>query len=288
METSVDPARLLEVAALRTPDEWFELLLKSATSAVEVDGVALPRFPSDELQSLFVGSSGEHALWEARVFHRILLETCDANGVDLGASSRVLDFGAGWGRFMRFFYQIVPWDRLWGLDPWHLAVQTCRSTGVYGQFVKTDLLPPTMLCSESFDLAFAYSVFSHLSPQAGVEWIKELARLVKPGGLAILTTQGRSFIEYCAGLNQDSIESEWQKALARSFPDPEQVLRDYDSGRMVYAPNGGGEALPGSIYGDAIVPRLHIEEHWTEDFELVSFVDDRAVLAQAYVVLRRK
>jgi 2-polyprenyl-3-methyl-5-hydroxy-6-metoxy-1,4-benzoquinol methylase len=44
----------------------------------------------------------------------------------------------------------------------------------------------------TFDMIYAYSVFSHLSEQCHLAWASEFARILKPGGTVCLTTQARN------------------------------------------------------------------------------------------------
>jgi len=53
------------------------------------------------------------------------------------------------------------------------------------------------LPSAQFDLAFAYSVFSHLSPKSHLAWRTELARVMKPNGILFITTQAPWFLDHC-------------------------------------------------------------------------------------------
>ena len=98
------------------PDrDYCQLLVRSLKSRV-VDGVTFPGFPQDVIQSNFVGSSGKQALTEAETFWTFL----KAAAVDLGRpmqrASNVLDFGCGWGRYLRFLAKDVEASHLYGVD----------------------------------------------------------------------------------------------------------------------------------------------------------------------------
>ena len=280
------PTEILDKAQTLDSNAWLEVLIASTKSS-NWGGVQLPSFPDESLQASFVGSANEHALREGSHFYSAVLLQLEKHSGPLTAESKVLDFGVGWGRYMRFFYRNVALNNLYGVDPWHLAIDTCRDTNVHGQLLHINLRPPMVLADNTFDLVFAYSVFSHLSPTVGEQWIAELARCLKPGGLLIVTTQGRTFIDYCLSLRNTVIQSPWHEALQRSFNNVEQMYSDYDAGKILYAANGGGDGLPPDVYGDAIVPRGYVEAVWSKYLTLLEFIDDRAYLPQALVVMRK-
>ena len=163
-------------------EQWLQVLLDS------IDGTApvpMPGFPDPELQAGFVGSAGETR--HPGGLELLQPDERSAPSATVGRSpskSQVLDFGCGWGRYARMFLRDVPADNIWCVDSWDLALQTCEQTGVPGRKVKIEQMPPSPLPSATFDTAFAYSVFSHLSPKAHLAWQEEFARVVKPGALS--------------------------------------------------------------------------------------------------------
>lgn len=56
-----------------------------------------------------------------------------------------------------------------------------------GQFRRTRLEPPLPYGDAQFDLVYALSVFTHMHEENARAWLAELARVVRPGGLALLT-----------------------------------------------------------------------------------------------------
>ena len=237
---------------------WHQMLLDS------VDGKArlpMPGFPHPDLQAGFVGSSGTGAIEEAWNFYAFMADRRQQYGSPLNADSQVLDFGCGWGRFARMFLHDVPGDHIWCVDSWDLALNTCRETGVPGQKVQIQQMPPSSLPSATFDTAFAYSVFSHLSPKAHLAWRDEFARIVKPGSLIFITTQARWLLDNCRELREhpEGQVSLWHEYLAKSFVDYDASAAAYDDGEMLYAATGGGPALDPEYYGEAVVPREYFE-----------------------------
>ncbi len=249
----------------------------------------MPSFPPQDLQARVVGSSNEQAIREAWAFYLFMASQRKKYGLTLGPKSNVLDFGCGWGRFARMFLRDVPADNIWCADISEAARAVCRETGVPGQIVALEEMPPSTLPSKHFDTAFAYSVFSHLSPIAHVAWKEEFTRVMKPGGLVFITLQARWFLDKCQELrdNPDLVNSVWYELLSTSFVDHDDALARYDRGEFLYAPNPRA-FMNGKFYGEAVVPYGYFESTWSDSFEILDFVADQSQFEQAIVVMRRR
>lgn len=270
-------------------DGWLQVLIASLDEPRQ-RGVVLPGFPPAAVQERFVGASGPRALAEASAFHRVATSAVADHGRPLGGDdARVLDLGAGWGRISRFFARDVPGSGIYGLDVLTESVELCRTKGCPGTYLLVDELPPTLLADGGFDLVTAYSVFSHLSARAADAWIAELARLLRPGGLIVATTRSPTFLDYLASLRGVAEVAPHDAYLLAAFGDLDALRARYDAGEHVFAAVGSaGDGSSAEVYGEAFVPRAHVERAWAVDgLELVSFTDDVAVLPQAVVVLRR-
>src|SRR6185437_4944620 len=76
---------------------WQHFLLGEAS----IVGIQPPAMPAVELQNQFVGSNGREALIEAAKFCTNLDCACGDFATRFNPSSKVLDFGVGWGRLYR-------------------------------------------------------------------------------------------------------------------------------------------------------------------------------------------
>jgi 2-polyprenyl-3-methyl-5-hydroxy-6-metoxy-1,4-benzoquinol methylase len=265
---------------------WLDVLVRSVNEPV-IDGVRMPGFPSEETQRNTVGSSGAHALREAFGFFTVVRDEAAALGVTLDRDSRVLDFGCGWGRILRCFLRDCHPDRLCGLDVDPSLVAICVETMPECRFETVNPLPPTALPDASFDVITAYSVFSHLAEHASLAWIRELSRLLVPGGVLVVTTQPREFIEFCRSLRGQEQTFAWHQSLARSFVDTEGAFAAYDRGEFLYAATGGGSVRTPDFYGEALISERYARKHWTPYVRVHRFVDDRRILAQALITTQR-
>jgi len=199
----------------------------------------------------------------------------------------VLDFGCGWGRILRCFLKDCPAANLRGVDVDPMLVETCRSSFPYCTFEQVNPLPPTSFSNGSFDLVTAYSVFSHLAEHASLAWVKEFSRLLSPRGVLAVTTQRRDFIEYCRSLRGQEHEFGWHRVLANSFVDTDAAYAAYDAGQYLYAPTGGGPSRPSDFYGEALIPKAYVQQHWTPFLKFVDFVDDRTAMPQALIIMQK-
>jgi len=267
---------------------WLEALIRSV-DIPSFHGFPMAGFPPESIQVGMVGSSNQQALQEGFNFYRAVRETCLEHGEKWTGKGHLLDFGTGWGRYARIFMKDFRPENVTGVDVDAKYIQICRDTFPYGTFKTVNPLPPTELINSSFDLIIAYSVFSHLSEHVANAWIMEFSRILKPGGIVAITTQGRSLLQVCEQLReQDVYDHPWHQNLARSFLDREACEAAYDRGEFLYSATGGGDVRTPELYGEALIPPGYVERNWCKNFELLSFIDDRSYLPQALIVLRKK
>ena len=268
-------------------EKWCEKIELSLNSR-EVDGIRFPGFPGDRLQSQFVGSHGKVALREANNFYTHVKDYCDALGNTIVPESKVLDFGVGWGRILRFFLKDVAIENLYGVDVDPDILKVCHDTGVPGKLNQVNPQGPFSHADNMFDLVYAYSVFSHLSESVHIKWLREIRRVLKLGGVFVGTTERRDFITFCASLSKKNVETPWHKTLQIAFPDPERTLREFDEGNFIYAATGGGDHRSSDFYGEAVIPKSYVKKVWTKYFNFIDFLDDPKQFWQAVIVMQKK
>lgn len=181
----------------------------------------------------------------------------------------VLDWGCGAGRVIR--YMLSETDcRVTGadIDPDNIA--WCRQSYPNGRFEQVPLRPPTAFEDGAFDLVTGLSVMTHLQENDQWLWLGELRRIVRPGGLVLLSVQGPTQFAY------------------NRFP-PHLYRLVQERGYLDLSRDG---ALDGVIsdkeyYRAAMHSRAYITEQWGRYFELVAIVDAIAGL-QDFVVMRRR
>jgi SAM-dependent methyltransferase len=121
----------------------------------------------------------EQEHWWYRGRRRVLAAVLD--GLAVPADARILDAGCGSGRNM---VDLARRGRVWGVElaPSSLEAAVARQVGEVRPGSLEDVLP---FEDGSFDLALALDVLEHVGDDAFA--MRELARVVRPGGRLVLT-----------------------------------------------------------------------------------------------------
>lgn len=92
----------------------------------------MPRFPLDEVQSQFLGSSRVDALRVGAAFYKLAKAYAAQLGRPISLGASALDFECGWGRYLRFLWKDVGENDLHGVDINPNILQVCHETGSIG------------------------------------------------------------------------------------------------------------------------------------------------------------
>lgn len=106
----------------------------------------------------------------------------------IGPGDRILDFGCGLARTLRFFE-----NRGWllhGCDVHGEAVRWSAAAFPRISFAVNADAPPLPYDAASFEAIYAVSVFTHFDREAQLAWMREMARCLADGGRLLITTMG--------------------------------------------------------------------------------------------------
>ncbi|MGK2857264.1 MAG: class I SAM-dependent methyltransferase [Thermoanaerobaculia bacterium] len=129
-----------------------------------------------------------------RIGERSARSIHEALGRRLSETASVLDFGCGCGRTALPLSLAARW-KLFGCDVDEPAVRWLASVIDPSRFRVNGARPPLPFDDDAFDAVYAVSVFTHFSTEEQRAWAKELARVLRPGGVAAITTMGAGIIE---------------------------------------------------------------------------------------------
>jgi SAM-dependent methyltransferase len=246
----------------------------------------LPALPDSQTQAAFVGRSDDAAIRDGFNIYRTFKSLASRHGRPLLPASSVLDFGCGWGRILRLFLRDVAPGNLHGVDVMPLALELCRNTNPWANFSAVSVLPPADLPSDTFDLVYLYSVFSHLSEDAHEKWLTEFRRVLKPGGLLMASTRPREYIVSCDTSRKRGFGV--HTAAMRAFVGKDEWLARYDRGEFCHSAVGdGGGSLNETFFGETCIPEAYVRRRWTDRFDFREYVPHGARLHQDIIVVQK-
>lgn len=138
----------------------------------------------------------------AHIISGLLSERGQAN-----EGSRVLDFGCGCGRTIKWLIDDHPEAAFSGCDIDPYAILWCHDHLPQGTFQVNAALPPLAYESSSFDAVYCFSVFTHLNETMQDAWLAELRRVVKPNGVLILSVHGQNAARGLSEVDQRVLKS---------------------------------------------------------------------------------
>ncbi|MEL7516286.1 MAG: methyltransferase domain-containing protein [Pseudomonadota bacterium] len=111
------------------------------------------------------------------------------------SSLQILEFGCGIGRLVMplQFRHRYPSDAV-DVSGWCISWLNRNVPNV--NFKKTENDPPLPFADNSFDAIYSVSVWTHLPFDRQVPWLQEIHRILKPGGLALISTSGYRALKY--------------------------------------------------------------------------------------------
>lgn len=108
---------------------------------------------------------------------------------------KVLDWGCGPGRVIRHMPDVIgEGSSFYGTDYNKNSVDWCTKNLKGINFNLNSLDAKLPYETDTFNVIYGISIFTHLSEQMHYGWYNELVRVLKPGGILFLTTQGDNFI----------------------------------------------------------------------------------------------
>lgn len=275
---------------MRNPEFWIWMHWHGPTEYPELQSVFFP-MPEQHLVDRVTGPGTPLQRFRegGLVDFRCILQGLLAGGFDF-ERGRVLDYGCGCGRILRYFAWYAAKCHFTGVDIDQHAIAWCRENLGFADFEKIEVVPPMPFPDRSFDAVFAYSVFTHLPEESHLRWLAELARLTVSGAPVVLTVHGKRAIERWVA-SDTPCESPTPAALAAALPELERTGFQFfrlPPMRQAHADNVEyWKTFDLELYGNTFITRDYVERRWCEHFELVAWHAAPADW-QDVVVLRRR
>ena len=266
----------------------FDLLTRGAISKPEsvatIFGVET-KIPPKELHPVHPDPEvhTQNGLHAALAVDRTLREA----GYSFQSKGSVLDFGAGAGRVVRFLAPAYP-----NID-WH-ACDVVENLVAWGEqhlsairFSLNPVYPPSQYKTDQFDTIFAVSVFSHLTEEHALLWLKELHRILKPGGYLLITVLGK----YNVDLRRDPEKLGGKHGM--NDVDFDKVANDLEQHGFVYVDACKRSRILHPILADPPYGAAFMLPKWIEMNDLngryeITLFKERALSAQDGIVLRKR
>jgi SAM-dependent methyltransferase len=158
--------------------------------AVGPDGLPMP--PS-RLRVLVDGHADPGGFIEdSALGAEMIRATVRRAGTELEELGSILDFGCGCGRTARHWARLDG-PEVHGCDYNPELVAWCEENLPFMSVRANQADPPAPYPDDRFDLVYAISILTHLTEAAAEAWIAEYARILRPGGLLLVTTHGDTY-----------------------------------------------------------------------------------------------
>ena len=191
---------------------------------------------------------------------------------------RCLDFGCSSGRAIRPLVAAYPEADWHGCDPIAAAIEWAQANIQGVEFVHSPEHPPLPYDDESLDAVYAISIWSHFNAPAAQRWLDEMRRLIRPGGLLLMTTHGLQTIPHDRGTRRRS-EEQLQRAASALERDGFWFEAEFGA--------AGDHGVMDPDWGTAFLTPEWLLKTVTPHWKVVSFAPGRVEDNQDLYVLER-
>ena len=127
--------------------------------------------------------------------YQTLASALSRAGVETSDVGTALDFGCGCGRVVRVLAHHHPGTQIIGIDVDGDCITWCRSHFPANRFFAIQPRERPPVDDGRTQLCYAFSVFTHLTPEAQRFYLGELARVLENGGVLVCSTHGPACID---------------------------------------------------------------------------------------------
>ena len=253
-------------------DQWGELLWSMPDRNFPGLSSLLPAMSSESVQNAWTGCSGKALLNQTIPFVRYILSVSSWRPQQID-NLKVLDYGCGYGRISRLMMKYVDVESMFGADPWQESIKLVHEAGFGENFKLTDEVPSKLPFEENtFDLIWAFSVFTHLSPIVAEKILETLSKYLSKDGVLVITLRPFEYWDRRTDINLNTLRKlrESQNSTGISFyPHNRQEVAEF-----------------GFTYGDTTIS-LEALGKMAPQFEILEIERCEVDPYQVYVALKR-
>ena len=187
---------------------------------------------------------------------------------DVKKAKRLLDWGCGCGRMSRFFLKHLEYLEVHGCDIDREQIEWCASNLPKGQFAVIAPFPPTRYADDMFDLVISWSVFTHLQREHQLDWLREMRRIIAPGGLLLASVSGESLMKFAS--------PEAQREMLKNGISDRRLDRALDG------------IAPAGYYRGTLQRKSYTCREFSQYFRIVDYLEQGATSSQDLVVMRKE
>ena len=190
---------------------------------------------------------------------------------------RVLDFGCGIGRPMLMLFA-----------NYKIPTHACDVNKSAIDFLKTqkeampalfhsNFDPPLPYTENSFDAIYSISVWTHLEKADEEAWLKEMRRILKPGGIVMISFIGPSGLE----IRQQRYDN-WKNVTQTDLENLGRIYIEHED----RSKGTGSDYTP--RWGTTMHTPKYISREWSRVLDVVEIAEDALPASRhSYVVLRK-
>lgn len=194
-------------------------------------------------------------------------------------NKKILDFGCGIGRVLlpMVFEKGIPVS---GCDIDDTAITYLRRISPNLDISTSKFSPPLKFPDGHFDAVYSISIWTHLNLDMQLEWLAEMQRILKPGGVALLSVAGHNSLR----IRHRRGWPLWKDVTAEDLTRQGVIYKEYPW----LEPNS--DKFPGveASYGGAMHDADYIRKAWADYFDVLDVKSGHIHKSQDLVILKRQ
>ena len=222
----------------------------------------------------------EEFLENGKTFKDRICWIIEKNKINLSGTN-ILDFGCGCGRF--FLPMHFETDaNVYGTDIDHTAIYYLSFVTKSNNLSVNKFSPPLDYPNGFFDIIVSISIWTHLTPEDGMKWLREVKRILKPGGLALISTGGLATLKSRRDRSQCHWLKKWKDVMNEDLARQRIIYKEYDGLRK----NANFFVGVEGSYGLTVYHPDQIMSEWKALFESIEILESY-IARQDLIILKK-